>query len=131
MIARQGYEPAQVLAETAAVYAELDALGITIDIDPRRSTCTGQAKQNTGEAGRRRESPDPSHPRPTRRATDVDLPVQTRADVRLMPESVDAERRTVEPVWSTGAAVRRCDPWTGKRYDEARRSTRRMPTSAA
>ena len=48
----------------------------------------------------------------------VDLPVQTRADVRLMPESVDAERRTVEVVWSTGAAVRRRDPWTGKRYDE-------------
>ena len=48
----------------------------------------------------------------------VDLPVQTRTDVRLMPESVDAERRTVEVVWSTGAAVRRRDPWTGKRYDE-------------
>ena len=44
--------------------------------------------------------------------------MQTRADVRLMPESVDAERRTVEVVWSTGAAVRRRDPWTGKRYDE-------------
>ena len=44
--------------------------------------------------------------------------MQTRADVRLMPESVDAERRTVELVWSTGAAVRRRDPWTGKRYDE-------------
>ena len=35
-----------------------------------------------------------------------------------MPESVDAERRTVELVWSTGAAVRRRDPSTGKRYDE-------------
>ena len=35
-----------------------------------------------------------------------------------MPESIDAERRTVELVWSTGAAVRRRDPWTGKRYDE-------------
>jgi hypothetical protein len=48
----------------------------------------------------------------------VDLPVQTRTDVRLMPESVDAERRTVDVVWSTGAAVRRRDSWTGKRYDE-------------
>ena len=48
----------------------------------------------------------------------VDLPLQTRADVRLMPESVDADRRTVEVVWSTGAAVRRRDPWTGKGYDE-------------
>ena len=52
------------------------------------------------------------------RRAPVDLPLQTRADVRLMPESVDAERRTVEVVWSTGAAVRRRDPWTGKRYDE-------------
>ena len=42
----------------------------------------------------------------------IDLPLQTRADVRLMPESVDAERRTIELVWSTGAAVRRRDPWT-------------------
>jgi hypothetical protein len=48
----------------------------------------------------------------------VELPVQTRADVRLMPETVDAERRTVEVVWSTGAAVRRRDSWTGQRYDE-------------
>jgi hypothetical protein len=48
----------------------------------------------------------------------VDPPLQTRADVRLMPESGDAERRTVDLVWSTGAAVRRRDPWTGKPYDE-------------
>ena len=43
-IARQGYEPAQVLAEIAAINAELDALGITLDTDPRRSTRTGQEK---------------------------------------------------------------------------------------
>jgi hypothetical protein len=48
----------------------------------------------------------------------LDLPMQTRTDVRLMPETVHAETRTVELVWSTGAAVRRRDPWTGKRYDE-------------
>ena len=48
----------------------------------------------------------------------VDLAMQTRADVRMLPETVDAERRSVELVWSTGAAVRRRDPWTGKRYDE-------------
>jgi hypothetical protein len=48
----------------------------------------------------------------------IDLPLQTRGDVRLEPASVDAEARTVEVVWSTGAAVRRRDPWTGKRYDE-------------
>ena len=60
--------------------------------------------------------PDPAES--CRRAAMVELPVQTRADVRLMPDTVDAERRTVELVWSTGAAVRRRDPWTGKRYDE-------------
>ena len=43
-IARQGYEPAQVLAEIAAINTELDALGITLDTDPRRSTRTGQDK---------------------------------------------------------------------------------------
>jgi phage major head subunit gpT-like protein len=48
----------------------------------------------------------------------VDLPLQTRADVRTLPETVDADQRSVEVVWSTGAAVRRRDPWTGKRYDE-------------
>jgi lambda family phage portal protein len=48
-IARQGYEPAQVLAEIAAVNAELDALGITLDTDPRRSTRTGQWKQQHEE----------------------------------------------------------------------------------
>ena len=48
----------------------------------------------------------------------VDLAMQTRADVRMLPETVDAEHRSVEVVWSTGAAVRRRDPWTGKRYDE-------------
>src|SRR6266511_3073734 len=48
----------------------------------------------------------------------IDLPLQTRADVRLQPDSIDAEARTVEVVWSTGATVRRRDLWTGKRYDE-------------
>ena len=46
------------------------------------------------------------------------LGLQLRADVRLMPETVDAEARTVELVWSTGAMVRRRDTWTGKPYDE-------------
>jgi len=62
--------------------------------------------------------PTPTAPPDRGYPATVDLPLQTRADVRLMPESVDAERRTVELVWSTGAAVRRRDPWTGKRYDE-------------
>jgi hypothetical protein len=46
------------------------------------------------------------------------LGLQLRADVRLMPETVDVEARTVELVWSTGAMVRRRDYWTGKPYDE-------------
>jgi len=48
----------------------------------------------------------------------IDLPLQTRADVRLQPDTVDPDARTVEVVWSTGAGVRRRDLWTGKRYDE-------------
>jgi lambda family phage portal protein len=43
-IARQGYDPAQVLAEIAATNTELDAAGIVLDTDPRRATRTGQAK---------------------------------------------------------------------------------------
>ena len=43
-IARQGYDPAQVLAEIAATNAELDAAGLVLDTDPRRSTKTGQEK---------------------------------------------------------------------------------------
>jgi hypothetical protein len=48
----------------------------------------------------------------------MDLPLQTRADVRLQPDTVNPDARTVEVVWSTQAPVRRRDPWTGKRYDE-------------
>src|SRR4051794_28538664 len=63
--------------------------------------------------------PDPPREeRTTEPPQTIDLPLQTRADVRLMPDTVDADHRTVEMVWSTGAAVRRRDPWTGKRYDE-------------
>jgi len=51
-------------------------------------------------------------------ASVIDLPLQTRAEVRVMPETVDVEARTVEVVWSTGATVRRRDFWTGRRYDE-------------
>ena len=48
-IARQGYDPAQVLAEIASTNAELDAAGITLDTDPRRSTKTGQEKTATSD----------------------------------------------------------------------------------
>jgi lambda family phage portal protein len=43
-IARQGYDPAHVLAEIGATNAELDALGIVLDTDPRKVTKTGAAK---------------------------------------------------------------------------------------
>ncbi|OSM07358.1 prohead protease/major capsid protein fusion protein [Magnetofaba australis] len=47
----------------------------------------------------------------------VDLPMQVRA-AAFAPESVDAEKRTIELVWSTGAAVRRRDSRSGKPYEE-------------
>ncbi|HYN39672.1 MAG TPA: phage portal protein [Rhodospirillales bacterium] len=43
-IARQGYDPAHVLAEIGATNTELDALGIVLDTDPRKATKTGAAK---------------------------------------------------------------------------------------
>lgn len=48
----------------------------------------------------------------------IELPLQARADVRLQPDTIDAQARTVELVWSTGAPVRRRDLFTGRRYDE-------------
>jgi len=48
----------------------------------------------------------------------IELPLQIRADVRLAPDTIDAQARTVELVWSTGAPVRRRDLFTGRRYDE-------------
>ena len=43
-IARQGYDPGHVLAEIGATNAELDALGVVLDTDPRKATKTGAAK---------------------------------------------------------------------------------------
>ena len=43
-VARQGYDPAHVLAEIAATNGELDALGIILDTDPRKATKTGASK---------------------------------------------------------------------------------------
>jgi lambda family phage portal protein len=48
-IARQGYDPAHVLAEIGATDAELDALGIVLDTDPRKATKTGAAKPANGD----------------------------------------------------------------------------------
>ena len=46
-----------------------------------------------------------------------DLPIQTR-QAALQPNTLNLDERTVELVWSVGAAVRRRDPWTGDAYDE-------------
>ncbi len=43
-IARQGYDPAQVLDEIATTNATLDRLGVVLDTDPRRATRTGAQK---------------------------------------------------------------------------------------
>ena len=43
-IARNGYDPGEVLAEIAATNTLLDRLGLVLDTDPRRVTQSGQAK---------------------------------------------------------------------------------------
>ena len=43
-IARNGYDPGDVLAEIAETNALLDTLGLVLDTDPRRATQTGAAK---------------------------------------------------------------------------------------
>lgn len=47
----------------------------------------------------------------------VQIPIQARA-ASVRPASANAEKRTVDLVWSTGAQVRRADWWTGQRYIE-------------
>ncbi|MBF0341829.1 MAG: peptidase U37 [Magnetococcales bacterium] len=49
--------------------------------------------------------------------TTIDLPMQIRS-ANFVPGSVNAEARTVELIWSTGATVRRRDWMTGVPYDE-------------
>ena len=48
----------------------------------------------------------------------IELPVQTRA-AAFVPNSVNADARTIELVWSTGAPVSRTDWRSGDRYNEA------------
>lgn len=45
------------------------------------------------------------------------LPPQIRA-MELVPSTFNAEARTVEVVWTTGAKVRRYDWWNERYYDE-------------
>lgn len=52
-----------------------------------------------------------------RRPADPALPMQTRL-AAVQPATLNADDRTVELVWSTGARVARRDWWTGKRFDE-------------
>ncbi|MGE0650267.1 MAG: phage portal protein [Alphaproteobacteria bacterium] len=46
-IARNGYDPGDVLAEIATTNALIDRLGLVLDTDPRRATQSGQAKDPT------------------------------------------------------------------------------------
>ena len=48
--------------------------------------------------------------------TTIELPALRRA-AELAPNSADAEGRTIDVVWSTGARVRRV-PFFGEPYDE-------------
>lgn len=47
----------------------------------------------------------------------LQIPKQLRA-ATLLPGSIDEKRRTVDLVWSTGAAVTRFDFWTGRAWIE-------------
>ncbi|MCA6305669.1 MAG: HK97 family phage prohead protease [Phenylobacterium sp.] len=57
----------------------------------------------------------PSRAGPAGAVPTRDLPMQSRA---APVRSVDAEKRTIELVWTTGAPVQRYDWWTGRRYVE-------------
>ena len=50
VIAQQGRNPDQVLAEIATTNAKLDALGLVLDSDPRRVTKTGIAQRDDATA---------------------------------------------------------------------------------
>lgn len=47
----------------------------------------------------------------------VQLPLFGR-DAQVAPESFNADANTIDIVWTTGAAVRRCDYWDGTEFDE-------------
>jgi hypothetical protein len=47
----------------------------------------------------------------------VQLPLVCR-EAQVSPETFNADANTIEIVWTTGAAVRRCDWWDGTEYDE-------------
>jgi capsid protein len=55
-ITRQGYDPAQVLAEIGVTNAELDVLGIVLDTDPRWATKTRAAVASAERIGLSRDA---------------------------------------------------------------------------
>lgn len=57
---------------------------------------------------------------PTTQATDnvTRLMPPQLMEARLLPNSFNAETRTIEVVWAVGARVRRYDWWEGRYYDE-------------
>jgi hypothetical protein len=56
-------------------------------------------------------------PQPASQETTRRLPPQLRL-ASIQPKTFDAEARTVEITWTTGARVRRYDWWTDESYDE-------------
>ena len=60
-IARNGYDPSDVLAEISETNARLDELDLVLDSDPRKATQTGAAQSDAAQAGGNKEPPDDEH----------------------------------------------------------------------
>ena len=60
-IARNGYDPSDVLAEISETNARLDELELVLDSDPRRATQTGAAQAGPAQPGGDNEPPDDEH----------------------------------------------------------------------
>ncbi len=65
-IARNGYDPSDVLAEISETNARLDELELVLDSDPRKATQTGAAQTGPAQAGADQaggdnEPPDDEH----------------------------------------------------------------------
>ena len=65
-IARNGYDPSDVLVEISETNARLDELDLVLDSDPRKATQTGAAQSDaaqasSAQAGGDKEPPDDEH----------------------------------------------------------------------